>query len=493
MSVGTKAGQGSLVKRNVILAAALALMLGSRLVPVPEGLNQDSMQVLGIFLGSILMWMGISIDWPSIITMVALGLMPVFGFGEVFRSAFGADTFPFLVFTFMLTYPLGQTNFVRRCAIAFITNRVAVRGPWWFLGFLFAAVSFMGCFISPSVLFVAFLPFLEDIYRVLGLRKGSPVAEVMMLGVAFCTGISSGMTPIGHVWPTLAMGTLKSITGIELNQLQYMAMGVPTGLLCIALMLLMFRLFYRPGDIGAIDPAGALALRESLPRADRREKLTLAAVGITIFLWVAPSLTQNVFPGFYSLTKSWTTAMPPMVGCILLSIATVEGKPVMDFKEATSKGVLWASPIMCASTLALGSCLTSEKVGIIDWLSQKLGPMTASLPALALVAFFVGWTLLQTNFASNIVTTTVVSSIAIPIAFSMPAGSISVAAVAALIGMGAGFAFMTPPGMTAVNGVAAASGWTSARSMFLWGLFTALISFVVLTFLGYPLGSMMMG
>ena len=63
----------------------------------------------------------------------------------------------------------------------------------------------------------------------------------------------------------------------------------------------------------------------------------------------------------------------------------------------------------------------------------------------------------------------------------------------ALIGMGAGFAFMTPPGMTAVNGVAAASGWTSARSMFLWGLFTALISFVVLTFLGYPLGSMMMG
>jgi sodium-dependent dicarboxylate transporter 2/3/5 len=493
MTAGTDAGKSRLIRRNIIVAVSLLLMFGARFVPAPEGLNSDSMQILGIFLGSILMWMGISIDWPSIITMVAIGLMPVFGFGTMFKSAFGADTFPFLVFTFMLTYPLSRTGFVRRCTIAFITNPVALRGPWWFLGFLFAAVTFMGCFISPSVLFVAFLPFLEDIYQVLGLRKGSRVAEVMMLGVAFCTGMSSGMTPIGHVWPTLAMGSLKTITGMELNQFQYMAVGIPTGILCIALMLLMFRIFYRPEDIQAIDPAGALALRGSLPPADRREIITVAAVGVTIFLWVVPSLVQNIFPDFYNLTKSWTTAMPPMVGCILLSVATVEGKPVMDFKEATSKGVLWASPIMCASTLALGSCLTSDQVGIIDWLSTKLGPAAGSLPALALVAFFVGWTLLQTNFASNIVTTTVVCSIAIPITYALPGGSVSVAAVALLIGMGAGFSFMTPPGMTAVNGVAAASGWTNAKNMFVWGFFTMVISFLVMTFVSYPLGSMILG
>ena len=493
MAERTAAGRGKAARRNIILAAALALMLGVALLPPPEGLTATSMAVLGIFLGSVVMWMGIAIDWPSIITLTALGLLPAFGFGEVFRSAFGADTFPFLVFTFMLTYPLSRTHFVRRCAIAFLTNRVAVRGPWWFVAFLFAAVTFMGCFISPSVLFVAFLPFLEDIYRVLGLRKGSPAAEVMMLGVAFCTGISSGMTPIGHVWPTLALGSLSSITGIQVNQFQYMAMGVPTGILCIALLFLLFRFLYRPADMAEVDPAGALALRGSLPRADRREKLTLGAMGLTIFLWVAPGLTQGLFPEFYALTKSWTTAMPPMVGCILLSIATVEGEPVMDFKEATSKGVLWASPIMCASTLALGACLTSEEAGVIPWLAGTLGPLTAALPGLALAAFFVGWTLLQTNFASNIVTTTVVSSVAIPIAFAMPAGAVSTAALASLIGMGAGFAFMTPPGMTAVNGVAAASGWTTPRGMFLWGLAAALLSFAALTLVGYPLGSLVMG
>lgn len=492
MAVNTEIQKGSTAKRTVTIVLSLALMFGSRLIPPPEGLSADSMQVLGIFLGSIILWMTISIDWPSFITMLAIGLMPLFGFATLFKNSFGTDTFPFLVFTFMLTYPLSQTNFVRRCTIAFITNKIALKGPWWFLGFLFAAVTFMGCFISPSVLFVAFLPFLEDIYRVLKLEKGSKVAEVMMLGVAFCTSMSSGMTPIGHVWPTLAIGFYRSGTGLEINQFQYMAMGVPTGILCVALMMLVFRFLFKPDDVAAIDPAKALALKGSLPRSDRKEKITLLAMLVTVFLWVVPSLVQGVLPEFYNTVKGWTTAMPPLVGCIILSIATVDGKQVMDFKEATSKGVLWASPIMCAATLALGSCLTNSEVGITAWLADKLGPMTASISAMALVAFFVVWTLVQTNFASNIVTTTVVCSIAIPLMVSLPAGSVSIPAVASIIGMAAGFSFMTPPGMTAVNGVAAASGWTSAKSMFLWGGVLVLLSILVMTFVSYPLGSLLM-
>ena len=482
----------NLLKRNCILAVALALMFGGRFIPAPQGLSSDAMQVLGIFLGSILLWMTVAIDWPSFITLLALGLMPVFGFKTTFKNSFGADTFAFLVFTFMLTYPLSQTHFVRRCTIAFITNRIARKGPWWFLRFLFAAVTFLGCFISPSVLFVAFLPFLEDIYQVLGLKKGSRTAEAMMLGVAFCTSISSGMTPIGHVWPTLAIGAYKTATGLEINQFQYMALCVPTGIVCIALMLLVFRLLFRPEDVRSIDPSKAMSLREGLPKADRRERLILGVMVLTVLLWVVPSLIQRPLPQVYKAINACTTAMPPLVGCILLSILTVDGKQLLNFKEATSKGVLWASPIMCAATLVLGSCLTNGDIGITAWLSERLAPMTASIPALALVAFFVVWTLVQTNFASNIVTTTLVTTVALPVLLALPDGTVCIPALISLVGMGAGFAFMTPPGMTAVNGVAAATGWTNAKSMFLWGGVLMLLSILVMVFLGYPLGSLFM-
>lgn len=125
-----------------------------------------------------------SIDWPSLITLFLLGLLPHFGFPAVFRGAFGNVTVAFLLFTFVLVYPLSKTFFVRRCAVAFVTNRFARKGPWCFVSFLLFSVTFMGLFISPSVLFVAFMPFLEDIYEVLQIKKKSQTGNMLMLGTA---------------------------------------------------------------------------------------------------------------------------------------------------------------------------------------------------------------------------------------------------------------------------------------------------------------------
>ena len=162
-------------KSTLVLILALVVIIGSRFIPGAAGLSADAIAVLGVFFGSLIMWIGLSIDWPSMITLLALGLIPVFGFSSTFAGAFGNTTVAFLIFTFALVYPLAKTNFVRRCTVSFITNRIARKGPWYFVCFLLAAVTFMGLFISPSVLFVAFMPFLEDIYSVLGIKKGGKI------------------------------------------------------------------------------------------------------------------------------------------------------------------------------------------------------------------------------------------------------------------------------------------------------------------------------
>ena len=41
------------------------------------------------------------------------------------------------------------------------------------------------------------------------------------------------MTAIGHVWPTMAIGYYTASTGKDINQFQYMAMGIPTGIILI--------------------------------------------------------------------------------------------------------------------------------------------------------------------------------------------------------------------------------------------------------------------
>ena len=170
-------------KDTIFLILSLAIMIGSRFVPPFGGLSSEAIGVLGVFFGSLLMWITISIDWPSMITLLALGFIPTFGFSKTFSGAFGNTTVAFLIFTFMLVYPLSKTNFVRRCTVSFITNKIARKGPWYFVCFLFAAVTFMGLFVSPSVLFVAFMPFLEDIFQVLGVKKGGKTGNMIMVGV----------------------------------------------------------------------------------------------------------------------------------------------------------------------------------------------------------------------------------------------------------------------------------------------------------------------
>ena len=76
-------------KANVFLILALAVIIGARLMPGIGGLSADAMAVLGVFFGSLIMWIGISIDWPSMITLLALGIIPVFGFSGTFAGEIG--------------------------------------------------------------------------------------------------------------------------------------------------------------------------------------------------------------------------------------------------------------------------------------------------------------------------------------------------------------------------------------------------------------------
>lgn len=478
------------VKELVFLILALVCIIGSHFMPAMWGLSTEAICVLGVFIGSLIMWIGISIDWPSMITLLALGFIPTFGFSSTFSGAFGNSTVAFLLFTFMLVYPLSKTNFVRRCTVSFITNKIARKGPWYFVCFLLAAVTFMGLFVSPSVLFVAFMPFLEDIYQVLEIKKGGKTGNMIMMGTAICISLSSGMTAIGHVWPTMAMGYYTSSTGVDVNQFQYMAMGIPTGILMIVLLILGFKFIYRPDDIDDIRPEKAMNLRGTVPAADLKEKIILAVVFLTVLLWVGPSLIKGAFPEVYQTINSWSTAMPPLLGCILLFLAKVDDERILNFKEVTTKGVLWGSILMTGAATWLGSCLTNADVGISDWLTNTLSPLTASLPVIGMVCFFMIWAVVETNFSSNIVTTTVVSAVALAVLTALPAGSVNVATVVCMVGFAAAVCSMTPAGQSTINTVAIGTGWTNTKSMFIWGGYMAIIAILVLSFITYPLASM---
>ena len=59
-------------KKWVVVVVSLFLMFGMGYIPPMFGLSVLGMQVAGIFLGTVLLWLFVSVSWPSVLCIVAL-------------------------------------------------------------------------------------------------------------------------------------------------------------------------------------------------------------------------------------------------------------------------------------------------------------------------------------------------------------------------------------------------------------------------------------
>ncbi len=474
--------------RGLIILVSMMFIMFFKFVPAPRGLSQPAMQVVGIFFGVLILWMAISIDWPSMLCLAALAFVPGVKMNGILSSGMGNATFAFLMFTFMCTYTLSQTPFIRRCAITFITSKTAQKSPWLFIILYFASTLFLGSFMSPTVLVVIMIAITEEIFTVLGLEKGDKISSMMMMGMVFCSSISAGMTPIAHVFPLMAMGYYTTSTGNVISYAQYMAMGIPTGLILVIIMMMIFKFILKP-DLSLLKSLDISHLKNELPKMDKREKYSLIIFFAVIALWVVPGLVKPWLPGVYEYINSFGTAMPPLIGAVAMAIVTVDGVPLLNFKDATSKGIPWASLIMVAATLALGNVMTNSDIGLTSWIGEKIAPITAGMGVMALVFLFALWAALQTNLSSNMVTVTVVCAIALPICMSV--SGINVGAVASIIGMMASYAFATPPAMATIV-FAIGSGWTTTTQMAKYGFMLMIFGVLSACFVAYPIANLIM-
>ena len=479
------------IVRPISIFCAFGIIVMSRiysvLFRVPEGavmpgaLTEAGVQVLGIFLAVLLLWLTVAIDWPSLLCLGALMLVPGIAVKDVFINSFGNATFAFLMFTFLCTYALSQTPFIRRCALFFITNRFARKSPWVFAALFFASVLFIGSFISPTVLFVVYLPLLEEIFALYGLKKGDSAASMLMVGLVICCGVSSGMTPIAHIFSIMAMGFYNTATGLNIGYMQFMAFAIPVGLLTAAFMFILMRFAMKP-DMSAFKAEKQF---EKPAPMDAKEVAVLAVFACVVLLWVAPSLISFALPKTAAFIDKFGTAMPPLLGAVALCIITYKGKPLLNFGEGMAKGVPWGALIMAASTLALGAALTNPTIGLTAALSNTLAPVLSALSPAAVVFAFLLWAAAQTNFSSNMVTVTVVTAVAIPACLALGA-AVNTAAVCAFIGILASYAFAFPPAMPCVA-IAGSSGWTTAGKLAVYGSAVALAAVFICFFVGYPI------
>ena len=469
----------NIVFRSIIIPICICLCFFFKYIPNSVGLSESAMGVIGIFIGVLILWLTIGICWPSLLCIFSLFFIKDLSVKQVFENSFGNEIFIFLIFTFACTYALSKTLIIKRIALWFVTNKLAKKGGWWLVILFFTSVLFLGMFISPTVLFVVCLPIVKKIIEIANIQKGEKVGKMLLLGLGFSVSISSGMTPIAHVFPIIAM----NMAHLKISYVEYMGFGIPIGILCFIAMILIFKFILRP-DISKLRNINVSIVKAEMPKISKKEIICLSIFCLVILLWIIPSLFKEVSPSFYNAINRYGTAMPPIAGTILLCIIRVEKKPLIEINDAFKNGIPWASLLMCASTLALGNALLSDAIGLKLFIQTSLSKSLVGLNIWVLVTVFTIWTMLQTNLSSNMITATLVASVAAAIISSTEIKNLT--AIIWIIGLASAFAFSTPPSMPHIA-IVAGDDYCDTKTVLIYGSILMLISTVIIIGIGYPL------
>lgn len=469
------------IYRAIIIPLSITLCFIGQFIPPVNGFSSEAFGVVFIFVGVLILWLTIGIDWPSLLCLLALGFINNFGFNKVLSSSLGNSTFAFLLFTFVCTYALSKTSLIKRIAYTFINFKLAQKNSYLFIFFFLLATLILGLFISPSVLFVILLPILEEILNLLEVDKKDKISKVLMLGLGFTVSISSGMTPIAHVFPLLAINAAN----IEVSTFQYIAVAFPTGLILFLLMYLFLLIFIRPEKNG-LNFQKVSKLKETTQKFTKKEIITLIIFITVLVLWIVPSIFEFIYYPIYEFFNKYGTVMPPLLGTLLLCVIRVENEPLITFDEALKKGIPWGSLIMCASTLALGEAIKSDQIGIITFLQGTLGNSLVNLSPILLLFIFAIWAALQTNLSSNMVTATLVGTVAGTIISSTFTG-LNLETTICIVGMLSSFAFATPPSMPHIAIISSTES-CSTKDVFIYGSLLMVTSVMLSLVISYPIG-----
>ena len=450
------------MKRKIFLIAGLALTFGPLICQLPP-----MFQMLGIFIGSIVLWLTQSIEIGSISCLGALCLLPGVTSGNVFSSGFGNNTIMFLIFSCLLTFGLKTTGVLRKFAVFFIDNPISKKSSKAFMGMYFLSMLILGSFIAPTTLFMLYFGIAEEIFELLGLRIGDKLARNMMVGTGFYASISCAMTPIAHTFPIMALGYYEASTGMAIPYLTYMKYSLPIGLILavIAYALLSF---------GISNDYNFDRVRLT---ADNWNPITgkfslIVFIGVVI-VW----LITGVWPNTFAKLNTLGTAFPAIVGSLLLIITGC-----YDITRGLREGIPWSAIFLCSATLALGSALKTPEFGILTGISGFLTPILTSAGTLGVLLIIVSLCVILTNLISNIVTTTVSYNLIVPMLIAA-SGLFSPVVATILIGICASLAYALPSSIAHIA-LAGSSGWANNKDMLKYGSIMVVISIIITTVIG---------
>jgi len=444
------------------------------------------MKVLGVFIGVIYLWSFVSILWPSLLGMIALGISGYATMPNILLKSFG-DTVTILVFFAMILFGAIQHHGITKYISRWFLTRKIINGKPVMFSFIFIYATYVLAALSANIL-PALLLMWSILYGVLedvGYKKGDKYATIMVIGTMF--GAISGQAAKPFTGSALMIvASFEKVTKMKIDYLPYMAFGLVMSTLAIILFSLLIKFVFKPDMSKIANINTALFEKEKLPAMDLRQKILFSCLFGYLGLILLPSILPKTL-GFISLINKigpWGVVIGFIVG---LSLFKIDNKPIIDFKEITGRYVTWDVYFLIAMAMVISGALTEDATGIKLFLTEVLNPLLGNRSPIVFTTILIIFSMIITNVANN----GVMGVLLMPIVytFSLENGANPIAVATALT-FALHMAILTPAASPYAAILYGNKDWVEAKDIGKYGSIIVVTMLILYLIIGFPLSNM---
>lgn len=402
-------------QRNLIIAVVIGALIFF-LLPAQNGLTEQGVRLLAVFIPTIFLWMTVGGSWASWASISAGVLLSAYEGTAAFTGLWGSTFVTVLIPFFMIATVLDESGALEWLVKWMISRKFVHGRPTLFTIMFTLAMILVSIFTVPIVVTVMFFKILGQICRSIGYSRDDSFYRAHGMLVAWIGQTCDGCLIWGRAY-ILSMVTVVvglGFTGFDTTS--YMKIGLIYLALFTVAALLIVKLWIRPDTSKFVNFDDA-AIRQELKEnpMSKRGKIAFGGMLVVLAMYILASITA--LDPVASYLSGLSITGPVMIVCSLLCVITADGKPVMNLGETAAK-ISWPTIAFMGTIMYYASIFGGEDYGITTFLQNLLSPYVGLLPAG--VAIFVALAIasLITNVASNSVAAIVTMASFVPVFLS---------------------------------------------------------------------------
>lgn len=401
------------MKKRDITILVVSVVIGIILCILPPfgGFTANGMKMLGVFIPTIICWVGIGTGWTSVLSLTAAALLHVEA-ASVFSIAWGNGVTTMVIAMLIIVQVMMDSGAMKFITEWMLSRKIIHKRPYVFMFMLCLAITLIGTAVYAVIMCTFLLTLVDGICDQLGYTKEDKFYKALLLLSLWICTIMDGVWPFARPIPALLMNFLES-NGYSITLFDWIKVSLPFTLICIIIALIIIKLIYRP-DNSRFNAYDDEAIRERLKNEPMNisAKVSCASIIIIIICWLIPSLNIPVISQYFGGVGN--SAIPYLCVMVMCFLKKEDGEPIIEIGKALQK-VNWTLPLFIGTIMFFSSIVGKEEYGVVAAIGNFLSPIAEPLSTSAIIAIGLLSVSLLTNFMSSTVATTIVMTVFFPL------------------------------------------------------------------------------